>query len=151
MKEKIEGLQELNENKKGVDKMKEEVKELINERGGDKMKELKELGKEIETKKLLLIETVHKWVQGLNPVQHLHIKVKGRYYPFIEKESSKLYVIDKLKGAKVPFNTLDQNMKYVIVSVLAERKEEIEKEVQEDKKKYLEKKLEEVNELLNKF
>ena len=79
-------------------------------------------------------------------------KIKGRYYPLIGKETGKLYVIDKVEGKKIPFNTLeDQKMKYVICTTLAERKEEIEKEVQEEKKKYLQKKLEEVEDLLNKF
>ncbi len=125
--------------------MKEELKEL---EGGKKMKEL--IG-EIENKKILLIEKVFKWSQSLCPVRDVHVKLKGRYYPLIEKETGKLYVIDKVKGAKVPFNKLEQGMKFVICSILAERKEQIEKEVEEGKRKYLEGKLKEVNELLNKF
>ena len=128
-----------NNKKGGVDEMKENKKEL------------KELIREVENSKNLLVETVFKWVQSLCPVRDVHVKLKGRYYPFIEKESSKLFVIDKLKGAKVPFNALDQNMQFVICSTLAEKKEEIEKEVQKEKRKYLEGKLKEVNELLNKF
>ena len=115
-------------------------------------KGIKELVGEIEAKKMLLAEKVLKWVQGLNPVKDLHVKIKGRYYPLIEKETSKLYVIDKVEGKKVPFNTLeDQGMKFVIISVIAERKEQIEKEVEEGKKKYLKEKLSEIDKLLNKF
>ena len=97
------------------------------------------------------MKKVLKWAENLSPVKDKHVKVKGRYYPLIEKETGKLYVIDKVQGKKVPFDTLDDSFKFVIVSVLAERKEEIEKEVEEDKRKYLERKLEEVNNLLNKF
>lgn len=112
---------------------------------------MKELVGEIKEKRLLLAEKVVKWYQSLNPIRDVHVKIKGRYYPLIEK-TGKLSVIDKVKGKKVPFDTLeDQNMKFVIITVLAERKEEIEKEVEEDKKKYLEKRLQEVNELLKKF
>lgn len=114
-------------------------------------KGIKELVGEIEAKKMLLAEKVLKWVQGLNPVKDLHVKIKGRYYPLIEKETSKLYVIDKVEGKKVPFNTLEQGMKFVIISVIAERKEQIEKEVEEGKKKYLKEKLSEIDKLLNKF
>lgn len=114
-------------------------------------KEVKELVRELEDKRMLLVETVFKWSQGLNPIKDVHIKIKGRYYPLLEKETSKMYVIDKVQGKKVPFDTLDQSMKFVIISVLAERKEQIEKEVEEDKKKYLEEKLSEINKLLNKF
>lgn len=113
---------------------------------------MKELVKEIEAKRLMLIEKVVKWGQGLSPLKDVHIKEKGRYYPLIGKETGKLYIIDKVKGKKIPFNTLeDQKMMYAICTTLAERKEEIEKEVQEEKRKYLEKKLEEVEDLLNKF
>ncbi len=136
---KVKEVKGNNENKKGVDKMKENKKEL------------KELVREVEAKRLLLAEKVLKWSQSLNPIRDVHVKIKGRYYPLIEKETSRLYVIDKVRGKKIPFNTLEQNMKYVILSVLAERKEQIEKEVQEEKKKYLQKKLEEVEDLLNKF
>lgn len=144
MKEINKGIKEVKENKR-------EVKELI---GGCKMKEnkeVKELVRELEDKRMLLVETVFKWSQGLNPIKDVHIKIKGRYYPLLEKETSKMYVIDKVQGKKVPFDTLDQSMKFVIISVLAERKEQIEKEVEEDKKKYLEEKLSEINKLLNKF
>jgi len=69
----------------------------------------------------------------------------------LEKETGKLYIIDKVQGKKVPFGALDQSMQFVISAFLAERKEEIEKEVKEEQRKYLEGKLKEVNELLNKF
>lgn len=144
MKEINKGIKEVKENKR-------EVKELI---GGCKMKEnkeVKELVRELEDKRMLLVETVFKWSQGLNPIKDVHIKIKGRYYPLLEKETGRMYVIDKVQGKKVPFDTLDQSMKFVIISVLAERKEQIEKEVEEDKKKYLEEKLSEINKLLNKF
>jgi len=133
---------------------KEEVKGLKKEEDKMKKKEdkMKELVKEIEEKRILLIEKVVKWAQGLCPIKDLHIKIKGRYYPLIGKETGKLYLIDKVKGKKVPFDTLeDQKMMYVICTTLAERKEEIEKEVQEEKKKYLQKKLEAIDELLSKF
>ncbi len=104
----------------------------------------------MEAKRLLLIETVFKWSQSLNPIRDVRVKIRGRYYPLLGKDG-KLSLIDKVQSRKIPFNTLDQNMKFVIATVLAERKEEIEKEVEEDKKKYLEKRLQEVNELLNKF
>ena len=141
MKEEVKGLKKEEEKmKKKEDKMKKEE---------DKMKELV---KEIEEKRILLIEKVVKWGQGLSPLKDVHIKIKGRYYPLIGKETGKLYVIDKVEGKKIPFNTLeDQKMKYVICTTLAERKEEIEKEVEEGKRKYLEGKLQEVNELLSKF
>jgi|GEM_PF-6884636 len=145
--------------------MKEEVKKNKREIGGDEMKEevkknkrekeegkMMELVKEIEEKRILLMEKVIRWSQGLSPLKDVHVKIKGRYYPLIEKTTGKLYIIDKVEGKKISFNTLeDQKMKYVIISVLAERKEEIEKEVEEGKKKYLQKKLEEVEDLLNKF
>ena len=142
-------------NKKEISKKVEmkEVKEVKeNKKGGNNMKEVKEVIKEIETKKLLLIEKVIQWTESLSPVKDVHIKIKGRYYPLLEKETGKLYLIDRVQGKKVPFDTLeDQNMKFVISAVLAERKEQIEKEVKEDKRKYLEGKLKEVDELLNKF
>ena len=144
------------ENKKGVVKMEKERKEIENEKGGCKMKEkegikeVKELVKEVEERKRLLVETVFKWSQSLNPIRDIHVKIRGRYYPLLGKDG-KLYVIDKVEGKKVPFDTLDKSLKYVIICVLAERKEEIEKEVQEDKRKYLEKKLEAIDELLKKF
>ena len=128
-----------NNKKGGVDEMKENKKEL------------KELIREVENSRNLLVETVFKWVQSLCPVRDVHVKLKGRYYPLIGKETGKLYVIDKVEGKKIPFNTLDKSMQFVICSTLAERKEQIEKEVQEEKRKYLEGKLKEVNELLNKF
>ena len=79
------------------------------------------------------------------------IRTKGRYYPLLGKDG-KLYLIDKVQNKKIGFNSLeDQNMKFVILSVLAERKEQIEKEVEEGKKKYLERKLSEIDKLLNKF
>jgi len=150
-----------NENKRGGSGMKEsrELVEKIeagknneNKRGGSGMKELRELVREVEAKRLLLIEKVIQWTESLKPVKDVHVKVKGRYYPLIEKETGKLFLIDKVQGKKVPFDTLkEDHMKFVIVTLLAERKEEIEKEVKEDKRKYLEKKLEEVNNLLNKF
>ena len=157
MKEKEVKEVKKNENK-GVKNMSEikEVKKNENKgikelEGGNKMEEInKELVREIEKKKVILMEKVMKWVQTLNPIKDLHIKEKGRYYPMIEK-TGKLSLIDKVQSRKIPFNTLDQNMKFVILSVLAERKEEIEKEVEEDKKKYLEKKLNEIENLLNKF
>ena len=123
-----------------------------NKKGGvDEMKEeLKEIAGKIEAKKLLLIEKVVKWGQGLNPLRDIHIKLKGRYYPLLGK-NGKLYIIDKVEGKKISFDTLDKNMQFVICSTLAEKKEEIEKEVQKEKRKYLEGKLKEVNELLNKF
>ena len=131
---------------KGVEKM---------YKGGKKMKELKELVEEIKAKRGLLMEKVLQWASNLKPVRDIHVKVKGRYYPLIEKETGKLFLIDKVQGKKVPFDTLeDQSMKkeqFVFVSILAEKKEEIEKEVEEGKRKYLEGKLEEVNNLLNKF
>ena len=128
----------------------EERKEIENKKGVEEM-EVKELVKEIETKKLLLAEKVVKWAQTLCPIRDIHVKIKGRYYPLLGKETGKIYLIDKVQSRKIPFNTLDQNMKFVIASILAERKEEIEKEVEEDKKKYLEKKLNEIENLLNKF
>ncbi len=131
-----------------------EVKEVKELEGGCKMKEnkgIKELVSEVEAKRLLLAEKVLKWSQSLNPIRDVHVKIKGRYYPLIEKETSRLYVIDKVRGKKVPFDTLEQNMKFVILSVLAERKEQIEKEVEEDKKKYLEEKIGEIDKLLSKF
>ena len=139
----------MSENKE-VKENKREVKgNNENKKGGCKMKELV---KEIEEKRILLIEKVVKWGQGLSPLKDVHIKIKGRYYPLIGKETGKLYIIDKVEGKKIPFNTLeDQKMMYVICTTLAERKEEIEKEVEEDKKKYLEKKLNEIENLLNKF
>ena len=141
MKEEVKGL------KKEEDKMKKKEDKMKKEE--DKMKELV---KEIEEKRILLIEKVVRWSQGLSPLKDVHVKIKGRYYPLIGKETGKLYIIDKVEGKKISFNTLeDQKMKYVIISVLAERKEEIEKEVEEEQKKYLQKKLEEVNKLLNKF
>jgi len=42
-------------------------------------------------------------------------------------------------------------MKIVIVTLLDKKKEEIEKEVREEKMKYLEKKKSEIEKLLNKF
>ena len=143
-------------NKKEISKKVEmkEVKEVKeNKKGGNNMKEVKEVIKEIETKKLLLIEKVIRWTESLSPVKDVHIKIiKGRYYPLLEKETGKLYLIDRVQGKKVPFDTLeDQNMKFVVATILAERKEQIEKEVKEDKRKHLEKKLEEINNLLNKF
>ena len=148
MKEEVKGLKKEEEKmKKKEDKMKKEEDKMKKEE--DKMKELV---KEIEEKRILLIEKVVKWGQGLSPLKDVHVKIKGRYYPLIGKETGKLYIIDKVEGKKIPFNTLeDQKMKYVICTTLAERKEEIEKEVQEEKKKYLQKKLEEVEDLLNKF
>ena len=138
-----------NENK-GVKNM--EVKEVKkNENKGVKNMEVKQLVKEIEAKKMLLVEEVFKWAQGLCPIKSLHVKIKGRYYPLLEKETGKLSVIDKVQGKKLSFETLDRNMKFVIASILAERKEQIEKEVEEDKRKYLEKKISEIDELLNKF
>ena len=136
--------------------MKKEEEKIMKKEENKIMKKeenkMKELVKEIEAKRLLLIEKVVKWGQGLSPLKDIHVKIKGRYYPLIGKETGKLYVIDKVEGKKIPFNTLeDQKMKYVICTTLAERKEEIEKEVQEEKKKYLQKKLEEVEDLLNKF
>jgi len=144
MKEK--GVEKMKE--KGVKEMKEKgVKEMI-----DMKKESKELIKEIEAKKEMLVKKVVEWAENLKPVKDVHIKIKGRYYPLLEKETGKLYLIDRVQGKKVPFDTLeDQNMKFVISAVLAERKEQIEKEVKEDKRKYLEGKLKEVDELLNKF
>ena len=128
---------------KGVDKM---------DKGVDKMdKGVKELVSKVEEKRVLLIQTVVKWAQSLSPIKSLHVKIKGRYYPLLEKETGKLSVIDKVQGKKVSFETLDRNMKFVIASILAERKEQIEKEVEEDKRKYLEKKISEIDELLNKF
>jgi len=135
---------------KGGKKMKKE-RELIEEKGGKKMKENKELIEEISSKRLLLMKKVLKWAENLRPVKDKHVKIKGRYYPLLEKETGKLYVIDKVQGKRVPFDTLDDSFKFVIISVLAERKEEIEKEVEEDKRKYLEGKLKEIDELLNKF
>jgi len=153
LKKEVKGVEKMEKGvekmEKGVEKMKEKgVKEMI-----DMKKESKELIKEIEAKKLLLVEKVLHWVENLNPVKDVHIKIiKGRYYPLLEKETGKLFLIDRVQGKKVPFDTLeDQKMKFVIISVLAEMKEQIEKEVKEDKRKYLEKKLEEVNNLLNKF
>ena len=152
------------ENKKGVEEMevkknKREVKEIENKKGVDKMdkgvdkmdKGVKELVSKVEEKRVLLIQTVVKWAQTLCPIKSLHVKIKGRYYPLLEKETGKLSVIDKVQGKKVSFETLDRNMKFVIASILAERKEQIEKEVEEDKRKYLEKKISEIDELLNKF
>ena len=153
MEKERELVKENNENK-GVVKMEKErelVKENNENKGVVKMKkESKELIKEIEAKKLLLVEKVLQWAEILNPIRDIHVKIKGRYYPLLGKDG-KLFVIDKVEGKKVPFNTLDDSFKFVISAVLAERKEQIEKEVKEDKRKYLEKKLEEVNNLLNKF
>ncbi len=116
------------------------------------VKNMKELVGEIEAKRLLLMEKVLRWSQSLRSAKDVHVKIKGRYYPLIEKETGKLYLIDKVQGKKVPFDTLlDQNMKFAISAVLAERKEQIEKEVEEDKRKYLERKLSEIDKLLNKF
>ena len=169
MKESEELVEEIeakrsSESEKGGSKVKES-KELVeeveakrsseNRKGGKKMKELKELVEEIKAKRGLLMEKVLQWASNLKPVRDIHVKVKGRYYPLIEKETGKLFLIDKVQGKKVPFDTLeDQSMKkeqFVFVSILAEKKEEIEKEVEEGKRKYLEGKLEEVNNLLNKF
>ena len=142
------------ENKEGVKNMSEnkevEVKKNNENKKGVEEMEVKQLVKEIEAKKMLLAEEVVKWYQSLNPIRDVHVKIKGRYYPLLGKDG-KLYLIDKVKGKKVPLDTLDQSMKFVIVTILAERKEEIEKEVEEDKKKYLERKLSEIDKLLNKF
>ena len=140
-------------NKKEISKKVEmkEVKEVKeNKKGGNNMKEVKELIEEIKEKRGLLVKKVVEWAENLKPVRDVHVKVKGRYYPLLGKDG-KLFVIDKVEGKKVPFNTLDDSFKFVIISVLAERKEEIEKEVKEDKRKYLEGKLKEINNLLNKF
>jgi len=138
---------------KGVEKMDKGVEKM--DKGVEKMKEkgVKELIEEIEEKRGLLVKKVVEWAENLKPVKEVHIKIiKGRYYPLLEKESGKLYLIDRVQGKKVPFDTLeDQNMKFVVATILAERKEQIEKEVKEDKRKHLEKKLEEINNLLNKF
>jgi hypothetical protein len=150
---------ELNENKKGVkgvEKMKEKGVKEMKEKGVKEMKEkgvkeMKELAKEIETKKNILIEKVVKWAQGLCPIKDLHLKIKGRYYPLLGKETGKIYVIDKVQSSKLPFNSLEQDMQFVIASILAERKEEIEKEVEEEKRKHLEKKAAEIDKLLLKF
>ena len=151
LKKEVKGVEKMEKGvekmEKGVEKMKEKgVKEMI-----DMKKESKELIKEIEAKKEMLVKKVVEWTENLNPVRDIHVKIKGRYYPLLGKDGGKLFVIDKVEGKKVPFNTLDDSFKFVIVSVLAERKEQIEKEVKEDKRKFLEKKLEEVNNLLNKF
>ena len=148
-----------NENKRGGSGMKES-RELVgeieagrnneNKRGGSGMKELRELIKEIENKRLLLVEKVLQWAKSLNPVKDIHIKLKGRYYPLLGKDG-KLYLIDKVQGKKIPFDTLEQNMKIVIVTLLAEKKEEIEKEVEDGKRKYLEGKAAEIDKLLSKF
>jgi hypothetical protein len=91
------------------------------------------------------------WAKSLNPIKDIHIKVRGRYYPLLGKDG-KLHVIDKVQGKKIPFDTLDDNsFKFAIVSVLAERKEQIEKEVEEDKRKYLQRKAAEIDNLLSKF
>ena len=166
MKESKELVEEVeakrsSESEKGGSKVKES-KELVeeveakrsseNRKGGNEMKESKkELVAEIEAKRGLLMEKVLQWALNLRPVRDIHVKVKGRYYPLIEKESGKLYVIDKVQGKKLPFGTLEDQMKFVIASVLAERKEEIEKEVEDGKRKYLEGRLQEINKLLEKF
>jgi len=140
MKEEVKGL------KKEEDKMKKKEDKMKKEE--DKMKELV---KEIEEKRILLIEKVVRWSQGLSPLKDVHVKIKGRYYPLIGKETGKLYVIDKVEGKKISFDALDKGMQFVICSTLAERKEEIEKEVKEEQRKYLEKRIDEINKLLNKF
>ena len=173
MNKEVKGVKEMNKKEvkgnenKGVKEVIKEVKlvidneysEEIKEReevkgnkGGNEMKESKkELVAEIEAKRGLLMEKVLQWALNLRPVRDIHVKVKGRYYPLIEKESGKLYVIDKVQGKKLPFGTLEDQMKFVIASVLAERKEQIEKEVEDGKRKYLEGKLQEINKLLDKF
>ena len=160
MKKEEEKIRKKEENKimkKEEEKiMKKEEKKTMKKEENKIMKKeenkMKELVKEIEAKRMLLIEKVIKWCQSLNPIKDLHLKEKGRFYPLIGKETGKLYVIDKVEGKKIPFNTLeDRKMMYVICTTLAERNEEIKKEVQEEKRKYLEKKLEEVEDLLNKF
>ncbi len=151
MSKEVKGVEKMKENKevKGVEKMKEN-KEV---KGVEKMtenKEIKELIEKIETQKMLLVEKVLQWASNLHPVKNIHVKIKGRYYPLLDK-NGKLSVIDKVEGKKIPFDTLDKNMKFVISAILAERKEEIEKEVKEDKKKYLEEKAAEIDKLLNLF
>ena len=132
---------------KGVVKMEKERKEERME----ERKEVKQLVKEIENKRLLLVETVFKWAQGLSPMKNVHIKIKGRFYPLIEKETGKVCLIDKVQSRKIPFETLESSMQFITACTLAERKEEIEKEVEEGKRKYLEGKLNEIENLLNKF
>lgn len=139
---------EVKEKKMKIEKVE---KREQNQKGEVEKMEVKQLVKEIETKKVILMEEVFRWSQSLSPVKDVHVKLKGRYYPLIEKETGKLSVIDKVQGKKLSFNSLDQNMKFAISAVLAERKEEIEKEVEEGKKKFLEKKLEEIDKLLSKF
>jgi hypothetical protein len=112
---------------------------------------MNKLVKEIEAKKEMLVKKVVEWAKSLNPIKDIHIKVRGRYYPLLGKDG-KLHVIDKVQGKKIPFDTLDDNsLKFVIASILAERKEEIEKEVEEEKRKHLEKKAAEIDKLLLKF
>ena len=156
---------------KGVEKMDKGVKEVIKEvklvidneymseeikeKGVKEMnkKEIKEYIKEIEAKRLLLVKKVVEWTESLKPVKNVNIKIKGRYNLLIEKESGKLFLIDKIEGKKLPFDTslVDKGTKFVFVSILAEKKEEIEKEVEDGKRKYLEGKLQEINKLLDKF
>jgi len=149
MNKEVKGVEnKMNENK-GGNKMNEN-------KGGNKMNENKggnkmDIIKEIETKKMLLVTKVVEWTESLKPVKNVNIKVKGRYYPLIEKETGKLFLIDKVQGKKVPFTTLDDSFKFIISCILAERKEEIEKEVEDGKRKYLEGKLQEINKLLDKF
>ncbi|MGB4374362.1 MAG: hypothetical protein WBI86_02435 [Defluviitoga tunisiensis] len=154
MNKERELIKEVKENKE-VEVKKNENKGIKELEGGNKMEErkeeIKELVSKVEEKRVLLIQTVFKWAQGLCPMKNVQIKIKGRYYPMIEKETGKLSVIDKVQSRKIPFDTLDRNMKFVIATVLAERKEEIEKEVEEGKRKYLEGKLNEIENLLNKF